>query len=119
MVHRKIICLFICTLILGIASYSLAIVPDYEYCTASTAYHDAGGVETVSIFILPNGGGPGFANAYLPDGSTVDATVTLFMRDSAGAAIANYPAEDLWLASDGMTACFGGAIADGNTNIHG
>ncbi len=119
MIRRKIICLFICTLILGMASFALAQVPDYGNCSASTAYHESGGIETLSIFILPNGGGRNFANAYLPNGSTADATVTLYMRNGAGAAIPHFPAEDLWLASDGMTACVGGAIADGNTNIHG
>lgn len=119
MVRRKIMGLFVCTLILGMASFALAFVPDLGTSSASSAYHEGGGVETVSIFVLPNGGGISFANAYLPSGATVDATVTLFVRDASGTAIDNFPAEDMWLASAGMAACTGGAIADFSTNING
>ena len=119
MVRRKIMGLFVCTLILGMASFAFALVPDLQESTATTAYHAGGGVDVVSVMIAPNGLGKLFTEAYDAAGATVDATVTLYLRNTAGDAIVGFPAEDMWLASTGMNPCVGGSNADDPTDEFG
>ncbi|MEN8007818.1 MAG: hypothetical protein ABFS42_12435, partial [Candidatus Krumholzibacteriota bacterium] len=57
-------------------------------------------------------------------GSTIDATITLHLRDPANNPVANYPAEDMWLESVAdchwcIRPCQGGAIADADTDANG
>jgi len=99
----------------------MANVPDLSTSTAETAYHAGGGTATLSLFNLPNGGGFAFNAAGDGSGNVADATVTLYLRNSVGGGIENFPAEDLMLASadNGMVACVGGAIADSVTDANG
>lgn len=119
MVLRKLMGLFVCTLILGVASFAMAGVPDMGNSEGSMPNY--AGLDPVMLFNLPGGTGSTFANAQLPDGSTVDATIEVVLRDGNNDIIPDFPAEDLWLASadDGMVACIGGASADGDTDEFG
>lgn len=110
--------LFACALIVGAATFAMAGVPDLQETTATRAYT---GLETLSLFNLPNGGGSAFADAYLPGGGTADATITLILRDGGGVVIPGFPGEDLWLesADGGMVPCTGGTVADFNTDVNG
>ncbi len=83
------------------------------------------GTETLSLHTNPDGSGISFTHAYLPDGQTADATITLFVFDDSGNRIADFPSEDIWLQANdgGMTQCTGGGTspdedtgADGTTH---
>ena len=112
---RKFMGLFACALVLGVASFASAGVPDLEETTADLAYV---GVETLSLFNLPNGAGKTFAQAFLPGGAETDGTINLVLRDGFGDPIDNFPASDMWISSadDGMVPCGGTASANFNTN---
>lgn len=117
MVLRKLMGVFMATLIIGAASFAMAGVPDLDLSTHSTGY---GGPSTLSLFNLPNAGGNAFTQAFLPaGGGFADGTITLTLRDGLGAVIADYPFEDLTLASAGMVPCTGGVTADANTDALG
>lgn len=111
--------LFVCTLILGVASFATAGVPDLGYSEATMPNY--GGTDAVSLFNLPNGGGSAFAAAQLADGTEVDATIQVTVRDGNQAVIPGFPGEDIWLASadGGMVACTGGTSADADTDADG
>jgi hypothetical protein len=119
MVLRKLTGLFVCTLILGFASFATAGVPDVGNSYAEMLNYS--GNETLSLFNLPNGGGSSFAEAQDPAGDVVDATITVTILDANNDVIAGFPAEDLWLASEdgGMVACVGGTSADADTDADG
>jgi hypothetical protein len=119
MVLRKIMGLFVCTLILGVASFASAGVPDLGNSEATMPNFAGGSI--VSLFNLPNGGGKAFTEAQVPGGAVVDATIEVVIRDGNNNVIAGFPGEDLWLASfdGGMVACIGGATADGDTDANG
>lgn len=111
--------LFACAVIVGAASFASAGVPDLQTTTAGLVYQ---GTETLSLFNLPNGAGRSFDTAFLPaGGGQADATIELTLRDAFGVPIANFPAEDMWIASqdNGMVPCGGTAGADFNTNAQG
>jgi hypothetical protein len=116
---RKIMGLFVCTLILGVASFASAGVPDLGNSDATMPNY-AGG-EVVSLFNLPSGGGKAFAEARTASGVVVDATIEVVLRDGNDLIIAGFPGEDLWLESGdgGMVACVGGTTADGDTDANG
>ena len=116
MVLRKLMGVFMAALVIGAASLAVAGVPDLQQSTASRAYV---GVETLSLFNLPSGGGSAFTGAQKPGGAVADATITLTLRDGLGVAIENYPFEDLTLASTGVVPCLGGVTADANTDALG
>ena len=63
MLLRKIMGLAVCAMIIGSAAYAVAGVPDLQLSTASLAY---GGVETLSLFSVPNGSGRPFTEAFAP-----------------------------------------------------
>lgn len=117
----RVLVLFVCALTLGLASVAVANVPDLSTTTADYQHHADGGTESVTLFVLPNGTGPAFADGYLPGGAPGDGTVTLYVRNSVGTAIENFPLEDMVLASvgGGMVPCVGGATADSNTDEFG
>jgi hypothetical protein len=90
-------------------------IPDLPNCRAWLAYE---GPETPTLLVVPDGSGSPFTEALLPDGTTVDATVFLEIRDGNDTPVANFPFEDLWLesADDGLQPCQGGTCADANTD---
>jgi len=117
MVLKNIMGIVAITMIIGTGSLAATGVPDLNLSTASRAYT---GPETAVMFNLPNGGGSSF-NTAATIGGTVDATITLYLRDLTASPIANYPLEDLWIesADGGMTACLGGTTADSHTDVLG
>ena len=119
MVLRKLTGLFVCTLILGAASFAMAGIPDLGNSEATMPNY----AETGALFLfnLPNGDGSSFDNAQKTDGSIADATIEVVIRDGNNDVIAGFPAEDLWLESGdgGMVPCVGGTTADGDTDENG
>ena len=89
-----------------------------ENNSATMAYT---GNSPVAAMVLPDGSGPALTSARLPDGTLVDATLTITVIDCLDMPIANYPAEDMWLqaADDGLVPCLGGTNADGPTDSSG
>lgn len=110
--------LAVCAMIIGSAALAVAGVPDLQQSTAVRAY---AGVETVSVYSLPNGGGRAFTAAFLPGGGSADATVTLTLRDGLGVPIVGFPFQDMWLesANGGLQPCGGNATANQNTDANG
>lgn len=81
-----------------------------------------GNSQSVYLYNLPNGGGSRFDEAQLEDGTLVDATLTVTLADGSGQPIANFPAEDIWLASlinGELVPCVGGVVADVDTDASG
>lgn len=119
MVLRKLMGLFVCTLILGVASFAMAGVPELGNCEGT--YPMYAGTDALSLFNLPNGGGSAFDAAQAPDGTAVDATIEVVVRDGNNDVIPGFPGEDIWLASadGGMVPCVGGTSADGDTDADG
>jgi hypothetical protein len=104
-------------LVLSLASFAVAGVPDLN---ASTATIDPSAIGAM-VYVVPNGSGLGLNQAYAPGGGFVDATITLMLIDTAGDPIFLYPAEDLWLQTSGggLSVCENGANADAPTDING
>jgi hypothetical protein len=93
-------------------------LPDPLLSDASIAY---GGPDIPSLLIAPDGSGPSFAAARDEEGQTVDATITLHLRDFQGNPFILFPREDMWLEThDGnQVACGGNMIADQDTDADG
>jgi hypothetical protein len=96
---------------------TLADLPGLENCTAWISAAAEGAV----VYTLPNGHGHSFNAAHLPDGTIVDATITLEMLDYAGNPIFGFPAEDIWLdtSAGGLSYPASGTIADDHTDANG
>jgi hypothetical protein len=119
MVLRKLMGLFVCTLILGVASFATAGVPDLDNSEATMPNYN--GVDALSLFNLPSGGGSALTAAQLADGTVMDATIEVTIRDGNNDIIAGFPGEDVWLASadGGLVPCVGGTSADADTDANG
>jgi hypothetical protein len=117
MVLRKLMGLFVCALIISVASASMAGIPDLDESSATIATTG----QVLSLFNLPNGGGNPLTACQLADGTSVDGTITVTLLDANTDVIAGFPAEDLWLESvdGGMVPCVGGSTADGDTDENG
>lgn len=104
-------------LVLSVASIAWAGVPDLAL---SQAVIDAAAVGA-TVYVLPNGAGPGFDSASAAGGGSVDATITLTLLDDQSDPIFGFPFEDLWLETSGggLVSCPGGVTADGSTDIDG
>jgi hypothetical protein len=89
-------------------------IPDLGNCTAVTA-----AAEPVSVYTLPDGGGDPLHACCAFGGAKIDASITLQLLDWDFSPISGVPAEDMWLESDGVNFCPGGAIADGDTDAGG
>lgn len=117
MVRRKLVGLFVCSLVMGIASVAMAGIPDLTLSTATTA-----AATQVSVYTLPNGNGRGLDEAKTIGSTTaVNATITLTLLDGNGDPIFLYPNEDMWLATSlgNLAVCPGGSVADASTNASG
>ena len=97
---------------------ALAGIPDMNQCSVSMAYS---GPLSISLLVVPDGDGNPFTEAHDPEGSVADATITLYIRDSGGVPVVNFPHEDCWLESNdyGMVPCIGGTVADQATDFYG
>jgi hypothetical protein len=118
---KKFTGIFACALIVGVASFATAGVPDLGLSTASTA---SGPAQNPVMFNLPNGAGSAFTAAGIV-GGTIDATITVTLLDGGSVPVANYPSEDLWLETEDLSqeylwaACIGGTTADADTDVNG
>jgi hypothetical protein len=104
-------------LVVSLASLAWAGVPDLAASTATSPAHPAG----ASVWVLPDGHGVSFDEAFAAGGAYTDATITLTLIDTEGDPIFLYPFEDLWLQTSGggLSYCPGGTAADGSTDING
>jgi hypothetical protein len=100
MVHRKFITMLAIMLMVGAASLANT-QTIWDQSTVSIPYQGPG---PVVMYNVPNGSGSAFTEARDPNG-IVDATITVFLRDSNGDPIPYYPAEDLWIEIDGVCPC--------------
>jgi hypothetical protein len=94
-------------------------IPDLYLSEAFIAY-DGPGVPT--LMVVPDGSGNTFTEAHDEQGNVVDATITLYLRDSQGVPFVYFPREDMWLesADGGVVSClWWGMIPDQNTDING
>lgn len=117
MVRRKLAGLFVCSLVMGIASMAVAGIPDLTLSTATTA-----AAVQVSVYSLPNGNGKPLTQAKAIGSTTpVNATITLTLKDGNGDPIFTYPFEDLWLETSlgNLKHCAGGTVADFSTLANG
>lgn len=121
MVSRKLVGLFVCSLVMGTVSMAVAGIPSLTLSTATTA-----ATVQVSVYSLPNGNGKALTAAKALGSTTpVNATITLTLKDGNGDPIFLYPSEDMWLetslktATTGMSHCAGGTVADFSTNALG
>ncbi len=107
MLNKRLLSLvLVAGLILGLASFAMAGVPDAGWSEVSSA----GGVVTIT----PAGNG----QSLLSRGAGIDLTV----RDANGLAIAGYPFQDMWLDDNGsndINLCQGGSTADADTDANG
>lgn len=92
-------------------------VPDLEKSWVEMAWI---GPSSPVLFNVPNGGGAAFFEAYTLDGYVVDATITLYLRDSDDEPVTNYAADNMWLMTNdalgGFAPCFEGTIPDSPTD---
>lgn len=82
------------------------------------------GTEHVTILNFPDGTGFSFQEARDSNGELVDATITLYLRDTNNDPIAGFPCEDIWLQSEdgGLFICFWGnwgTNPDADTDMNG
>lgn len=93
-------------------------VPDLSHCLTWMNYD---GPEILTLMVVPDGSGPQFTAALLPDGTTVDATIYLQVIDWFDVPVPMFPWEDMWLESeDGeLVPCIGGTCADEDTDAAG
>lgn len=120
MLLRKLAGIFACVLMIGVATFAMAGVPDLAESTAAPTFNSG----LISLYNLPNGGGQAFDAARYWDGAVsqiVDATITLTVLDSSLNPVVLYPFEDMWLEArdGGMYICPGGTVADVSTDING
>lgn len=96
------------TMLLGLAGFATAGVPDDTQSTASVATAGA------TVLITPAGAGETLASK--------GATVSVVVADVNGDPIAGYPFQDIYLddfVAGEISLCQGGSVADGNTNASG
>jgi hypothetical protein len=114
----KIVILIVAISFLAQPCFATSGVPSLDLSEAFIAYDDPG---VPSLMVVPDGSGNPFTEAHDEQGDVVDATITLYLRDPAGAPIPNFPFEDLWLetADGGVVPCIWSMIADQNTDANG
>lgn len=117
MLHRKLTGFLVSVFIVSLATGAMAGIPDPDFSWAELDPAAFG----ASVLNFPNGQGGTFDQAYNGLGGTVDATITLYLRDANDDPIAGYPGEDLWLETSGggLVACPAGMIADAATDALG
>ena len=93
-------------------------VPDLYLSEAFIAH---GSPWSPTLLVVPDGSGNPFTEAHDEQGNVVDATITLYLRDSQGMPFVHFPLEDMWLesADGGVVTCLWGMRADQNTDING
>jgi hypothetical protein len=119
MLKKMILTSSVVLLVLGAATSGFGQMLDTEECFAFSATEGL-----LSVVVVPDGSGPPLTQVFQAStadggaGTVVDGTITLIVRTIDAVPIANYPFEDIWLASQdgGMKSCPGGTVADANTD---
>jgi len=113
MVRRKLVSLFVCSLVMGTVSMAVAGIPDLSLSTATTAAGSQVSVYSTNLV----GTSKTLLQAQTVAGVVTNATITLTLKDGNGDPIFNYPFEDLWLATSlgGFTSCVP-SLANASTN---
>jgi hypothetical protein len=94
-------------------------VPSLSLSTAEMAHQ---GPETLILLMVPDGSGPGFSQASTPSGGYGNATITLRLADEMNFAIAQFPAEDIWIRPSDNSLPFCGIFfpwPDNQTGVDG
>lgn len=120
MVLRKLAGICACALMIGVATFAMAGIPDLQESTAAPAFNSG----VISLYNLPNGGGQSFNQARFFNGVSsdiVNGEITLTVLDSDLNPVVLYPFEDIWLESrdGGMFICPGGSVCDQSTDEFG
>ncbi len=91
-------------------------VPYLPNCRATTM-----ATQRVLVRNLPDGQGIPLTEAMSTGGGTENATVEVFLEDVTGAPVVDYPAENVYLASQGggLAPCDRGTVADGPSDAQG
>lgn len=118
MLTRKTIPILVVLILLSPSAFALSGIPSMEESEASMAFQGPG---YATLMVSPGGDGPPFTEAHDSDGNVVDATITMYLRDSFGSLIANFPYEDIWLESQNrdLVPCIGGTNPDHSTDASG
>jgi len=118
MLKFKIVILVFAISFLAQPCFATSGVPDLFLSQAFIAYDEPG---IPYLLVVPDGSGNPFTGAFDEQGNLADATITLYLRDSQGSLIVNFPHEDMWLepADDGVVSCIWGMISDQNTDVNG
>lgn len=116
MVRRKLVSLFLCSLVMGAVSVAAAGIPDLTNSTATTAAGSQVSVYCTTVV----GTGKTLLEARDALGVLTPALITLTLEDGNGDPIFGYPYEDLWLATSlgGLISCTP-SVATANTNALG
>jgi len=101
-------------LILLIPVFAFGSIPEMDNCNIST-----GATEDVSVMICPACDGYPFSQAMVYDGDFMDATIEVYLRNSAGQPIANFPNDDIYLMDPNLCFFPGGNVADSDTDANG
>jgi len=129
MKHRIVLSVFAIAMMAGAASFADPPTGDPDLGESSATCLEFS-FRTV-MFNVPDGSGSPFTEARTLDGQVVDATITLYLKDSNGDEIVDYPIEDMWIAIDDCSQrpCFlpcdgampadDGTTADSNTDGSG
>lgn len=118
MLKSSISLIFLSAVLFAFPCFSTTDVPDLVLSEAVCAYSGQG---NPALLVLPDESGPAFTAARDQEGNLVDATITLFLRDSQNVPFILFPREDMWLESvdEGLVSCTWGLMADENTDHDG
>lgn len=103
----------------NLAGAEFSTIPDPDETTATMP---AAPDLPLVLFVLPDGTGSPFSQAQVRgEGIPADAHIEMIVRDAFAHPVPDYPAEDLWLQSDGggLISCNGGTCADFDTDENG
>jgi hypothetical protein len=106
------------TLLLPAVWVSANPIPDFSNCHYACATS-----QQVSVYTRPDGLGDPLADCYLYGGQKTDATITLWVIDSEGNPVTDFPPEDMWLETEsqanGPVICSDLFVADHATDVNG
>ena len=102
----------ILTLLIPVVAFGS--IPDINQCSIGTR-----ATQDVSIMVCPGCDGPTFAEAQVFGGVVMDATIEVFIRNSAGQGIPGIPATDIVIDDGSFVFCPGGGHADYDTDGSG
>lgn len=115
----RIVSLFLSISLLLLTTAALAEDKNVPLPDPALCYFMNEAIEDVSILVCPHGDGTPLSAAKTLDGRTLDAKVGVWILDSVGAPMYNFPFEDIWLAVDGLAMPVPGCLSDAPTDEQG